>query len=162
MAPGERTPDGKIPCVDLGTYSRLLSGDVVHPDNLADLGPSMIESLRQRTLTQLMKMPFHSFEMVLKKRYNPILIARTTTAGLKLELHKGNKVVFSQDEDNFGTVMTAVRDSLAEATKVNIVWFPPAALVTNGLSAIAQLHQPWHDHLFSQHLEIKLVARIPL
>ncbi|KAH7972432.1 hypothetical protein HPB52_012120 [Rhipicephalus sanguineus] len=65
-----------------------------------------------------MKMPFHSFEMVLKKRYNPILIARTTTAGLKLELHKGNKVVFSQDEDNFGTVMTAVRDSLAEATKV--------------------------------------------
>lgn len=118
--------------------------------------PFVVESLRERTLSRLLKMPLHSFETVLRRTHDLTLVASVRDGVAMTELRRGGRAVVSVEGDAFGTVMSAIRQEVAEHVDVDTTRFPFAPLTTNGIRAVTQLDGIWNETAFAEysaHLE---------
>lgn len=98
--------------------------------------PFVVESLRERTLSRLLKMPLHSFETVLRRTHE-IVIGATTRDGITTtDIRRAGKPVLLVRDDAFGTIMSALRQEIAERVDIDITRFPLAPLTVNGIKAV--------------------------
>lgn len=155
--------DGELAALDtLGVASYIYvnyGSDQLSLVRLLCSFPFVIESLRERTLSRLLKMPFCRWQSVLRKKHDLHLNGLTKDGATRTEVRRGDRALLSLEDDQFGSVMAALRNRLVQHADIDAGRFHLTALCTNGRVAHAQIDSIWNDAGFAKYEQHLLPTR---